>query len=266
MGSINKQIHVIVVSDATGMTAERVISAALVQFEEIIPILHNYSYVQTKEKIDEILSDAEKNDAIVIYSLVSEELRAYFYKKKRKIPIYTIDLLGPLLKRIGRQLNVLPVSRPGLFKGLAEQSLRLSESINFTLKHDDGQNVETLHDADLIILGISRTSKTPTSFYLSCNNNLSVANIPIILNEKPPDQIFSAKTRKFGFTISAEKVAIIRRKRFDYPGPNDYIDIESIRREILYSHKMFREIRGLQVIDVTNISIEEISEQILSHI
>ena len=262
MGFKNKQIHVLIVSDATGITAERVISAALVQFEELRPSFKKFSYVQTKEKIDEILSDAEKHDALVIYSLVSEELRAYFDKEKKRRKVYTIDLLGPLLKRIGRQLNVMPVSRPGLYKGLAEESLRLSESIDFTLKHDDGQNVETLADADLIILGISRTSKTPTSLYLSCNNNLRVANIPIMPNETPPEQIFTVKTRKVGFTISPEKVAIIRQKRFSYAGPSEYTDLESIRREILYSHKIFRNIQWLQIVDVTNSSIEEIAEQI----
>ena len=258
-----KQVQVLIVSDATGITAERVISAALVQFEDIRPTYKKFSYVQTKEKIDEVLREAEKHDVIVIYSLVSEELRKYFARKKRKREIYTIDLLGPLLKRIGRQLNVMPVSRPGLYKGLAEESLRLSESIDFTLKHDDGQNMETLYDADLIILGVSRTSKTPTSLYLSCNNNLKVANIPIIPNETPPEQIFTVKTRKVGFTISPEKVAIIRKKRFSYAGPSDYIDIRSIRREILYSHKIFRNIKGLKIIDVTNSSIEEIAEQIV---
>ena len=263
MGSKNKQVHVLIVSDATGITAERVISAALVQFEEIRPTYKKFSYVKTKEKIDEILIEAEKHNAIVIYSLVSKKLRTYFFKKKKQLRVYTIDLLGPLLNRIGRQLNVIPVSQPGLYKGLAEESLRLSESIDFTLRHDDGQNIDTLPDADLIILGVSRTSKTPTSLYLSCNNSLKVANLPIIPNEPPPEQIYTAKTRKIGFTISPEKVAIIRRKRFAYVGPSDYTDIEFIRKEILYSQKIFRSIKGLQIIDVTNSSIEEISEQIL---
>ena len=263
MGLKNKKVHVLIVSDATGITAERVISAALVQFEEIQPIYKKFSYIHTKEKIDEILIEAEKRDAIVIYSLVSKALRDYFKVKKRDLQVYTIDLLGPLLNRIGRLLNLIPASRPGLYKGLTDESLRLSESIDFTLKHDDGQNVETLDDADLLILGVSRTSKTPTSFYLSCNHNLRVANVPIIKNETPAEQIFTVKTRKVGLTISPEKVALIRRKRFAYADPSDYTDIESIRREILYSHKIFRRIRGLQIIDVTNSSIEEISEQIL---
>ena len=259
----NKKVHVLIVSDATGVTAERVISAALVQFEEIRPIYRKFSQVQTKEQIDAILSVAQKHDAIVIYSLVAQELRMYLGREKRQRNVYAIDLLGPLLKRLGRQLNLIPVSRPGLYKGLDEESLRLSESIDFTLSHDDGLNIETLHDADLVILGVSRTSKTPTSLYLSCNNNLKVANVPIIPNEPPPEQIFAAKTRKVGFTIAPEKVALIRHKRLAYTGSSDYTDIELIREEILYSHKIFRRIPGLQVIDVTNRSIEEFAEQIV---
>ncbi len=259
-----KKVYVLIVSDATGMTAERVISAVLGQFQEIMPIFKKYPNVLTREQVNKIFSDAEKLNAIVIYSLVSKELRKYFQEETRKRDLYAIDLLGPLLTRIERQLNVIPVSRPGLYKAIGEESLRLSESIEFTLNHDDGQNIGTLEDADLIILGISRTSKTPTSVYLSCNNNLKVANIPIIPNEPPPEEIFSVKTRCVGLTISPEKVAIIRRKRFSYTDPSEYTDIESIRREMLYSHKIFRKIKGLQVIDVTNSSIEEISEQILS--
>ena len=258
-----KQVHVLIVSDATGITAERVISAALVQFEAIHPIYEKFPHVHTKEQIDAILSNADKHHAIVIFSLVSEELRAHMARYKKRGNVYTIDLLGPLLKRIGRQLNVMPVSRPGLYKGLAESSLRLAESIDFTLKHDDGLNVETIHKADLIILGVSRTSKTPTSLYLSCNNNIKVANFPILPNETPPEQVFTAKTRKVGFTISPEKLAAIRQKRFAYDGTGSYANIKLIRQEILYSYKIFRQIEDIQVIDVTNSSIEEIAEQIV---
>lgn len=263
MESGRKYIHVLIVSDATGITAERVISAALVQFEEIRPIYRKYAHIHTKEQIDEILREAEQHHAILIYSLVSNDLRSYIAGQKRNSNFYTIDLLGPLLKRIGRQLNVIPVSRPGLYKGGTEESLRLSESIDFTLKHDDGLNVETIYDADLIILGVSRTSKTPTSLYLSCNNNLKVANIPIIPDEKPPEQLFTAQTRKVGFSINPEKLAVIRQKRFSFDEPGSYTNIKSIRQEVLYSYKIFRKIPGLQVIDVTNRSIEEIAEQIV---
>jgi regulator of PEP synthase PpsR (kinase-PPPase family) len=180
MNPSKKKVNVFIVSDATGITAERVINAALVQFKDIEPIFEKFTYVKTKRQINDILSKAEALDAIVIYSLVSKELRAWIRPEMRKKGLNRIDLLGPLLIRMERLWNMIPAFRPGLLNGLTEDSIRLAESIDFTLKHDDGQGIETLGKADIIIHGISRTSKTPTSFYLSCNHGLKVANIPII--------------------------------------------------------------------------------------
>jgi regulator of PEP synthase PpsR (kinase-PPPase family) len=258
-----KKVNIFIVSDATGITAERVINAVLVQFKQIQPIFKKFSYVNTKTQIKDILSKAEELDAIVIYSIVSKELRSWIRPQMRKKGLYRIDLLGPLLVRMERLWNMIPTFRPGLLKGLTEDSLRLAESIDFTLKHDDGQGLETLGEADVIILGISRTSKTPTSFYLSCNHGMKVANIPIIKDIPLPKNIFALKKRKIGFTISPKKAAIIRQKRFLFTGESDYADIEYIREELLYSHKIFRKIKGLQVIDVTNSPIEEVAEKII---
>lgn len=258
-----KKVNVFIVSDATGMTAERVISAVLVQFKEIQPILKKFSFVKTKTQIKDILSKAEELDAIVIYSIVSKELRSWIRPQMRKKGLHRIDLLGPLLVRMERLWNIMPAFRPGLLKGLSENSLRLAESIDYTLKHDDGQGLDTLGEADVIILGISRTSKTPTSFYLSCNHGMKVANIPIIKDVPLSESIFKLKIRKIGFTISPKKAAIIRQNRLLYTGETDYADIEYIRKELLYSHKIFRKIKGIQVIDVTNSSIEEVAEKII---
>ena len=258
-----RKIHVFIVSDATGITAERVISAVLVQFKQIKPIFKRFPYIKTEEQVEDILGRAEKLEAIVIYSIVSQELRAWIQSEKRKRDVHTIDLLGPLLQRMGRLWNMIPAFRPGLLKGLGEESMRLAESIDFTLKHDDGQSINTLGKADLIILGVSRTSKTPTSLYLSCNNNLKVANVPIILNVQPPKKIFTLKRRKVGFTIAPEKLAFIRQKRLKYAGSTDYTDISFIKRELAYSHEIFNQINGLQVVDVTNSSIEEIANKIV---
>jgi len=259
-----RKVHVFIVSDSTGMTAERVIRAVLVQFKQIKPIFKRLPYIKTKEQIETILARAEKLEAIVIYSLVSQELRTWIHTKERKRDVHTIDLLGPLLERMGGLWNMIPAFLPGLLKGLGEESLRLAESIDFTLKHDDGQGIETLRKADLIILGVSRTSKTPTSLYLSCNNNLKVANIPIISNVQPPKKIFTLNRRKVGFTITSKRLAFIRQKRLEYAGSTDYTDITSIRKELEYSHEIFGQINGLQVIDVTNSSIEEIANKIMS--
>lgn len=263
MDSSRRKVHVFIVSDGTGITAERVITAALVQFKQIDPTFKRIPYIKTKDHIDHILARAEKLDAIVIYSLVSPELRDWISGQKRKTGLYTIDLLGPLLNRLARLWGMIPLLRPGLLDDSTAESLRLAESIDYTLKHDDGQCIETLGEADIIIIGVSRTSKTPTSLYLSCNHNLKVANVPIVKDVPPPKQLFTISKRKVGFKISPKQVAAIRRKRLLYTGKSDYADIESIREELLYSYKIFRRINDLQVIDVTNSSIEEIAGKII---
>ncbi|MBW1740354.1 MAG: kinase/pyrophosphorylase [Deltaproteobacteria bacterium] len=263
MSPPKRKVHVFIVSDATGITAERVISAVLVQFKQIKPTFKRFPYIKTREQIENILAKAEKLEAIVIYSLVSQELRTWVRTEKRKKNVHTIDLLGRLLERMGRLWNMIPAFRPGLLKGIGEESIRLAESIDFTLKHDDGQGIQTLGKADLIILGVSRTSKTPTSLYISCNNNLKVANVPIILNVQPPKKIFTLKRRKVGFTITPEKLAFIRQQRLKYVETTDYTDIVSIKKELEYSQAIFRQIKDLKVIDVTNKSIEEIANEVV---
>lgn len=257
-----KNVHVFIISDGTGLTAERVISAVLVQFKQVKPIFKRFPYIKTKEQIENILAKAENLEAIVIYSLVEKDLRAWINTENRKRDVHTIDLLGPLLKRMARHWDMIPLLRPGLLRGVGEESIRLAESIDFTLSHDDGQGIETLGMADLIILGVSRTSKTPTSLYLSCNNGLKVGNIPIIANIQMPKKVFTLKRRKVGLTIAAERLAFIRQKRLKYAESSEYTDIRHIRNELEYSHNIFRQIDGLQVIDVTNSSIEEIANKI----
>jgi regulator of PEP synthase PpsR (kinase-PPPase family) len=263
MSLSKKKVHVFIVSDSTGMTAEMVINAVLVQFKEIKPIFKKFPYIKTKEQIKTILTKAEEVQGIVIYSLVLQELRNWLRTEKRKVNVYTIDLLGPIMDRVGRIWNLIPELRPGLLRGIGEESIRLAESIDFTLRHDDGQGSETLDKADLILLGVSRTSKTPTSLYLSCNNNLKVANVPIILGMNPPNKVFKAKNQRVGFTISPERLAFIRQKRLKYTEPSDYTDILKIRKELGYSHRIFSQIKDLQMIDVTNSSIEEIANKVV---
>jgi regulator of PEP synthase PpsR (kinase-PPPase family) len=260
-----KKVNVFIVSDATGITAEMVAGAALVQFRQIEPIFKRFSNVKTEEQIKDILENAEKLEAFVIYSLVSQDLRRFFRTEKKKRNVRAMDLLGPLLRRMVKIWNVVPLLRPGIFKGIDEESAHLAESINFTMKHDDGQRIDTLHKADIIILGISRTSKTPTSLYISCNYNLKVANFPIITGERPPKTVFTSHQRKVGFTISPARVAFLRQERLKYLESTDYTDIESIRRELKYSQKIFRDIKGLKVLDVTNKSIEEIATEIMEN-
>jgi regulator of PEP synthase PpsR (kinase-PPPase family) len=259
-----KKIHIFIVSDSTGATAEMVINAVLVQFKDLVPVFKKFPFIRTKEQIKAILGQAHEVKGVVIYSLVSQELRAWVRREKRLMDIYALDLLGPILDRIRKQWDLTPLLEPGLLRGIGEESLRLAESIDFTLKHDDGQGVETLEKADLLILGVSRTSKTPTSLYLSCNEGLKVANVPIILDTRPPDSVFkSLKIQKIGFTISPERLAFLRQKRMKYGGMDFYLDETKIRDELAYSRRIFNQINGLEVIDVTYSSIEEVANKII---
>jgi hypothetical protein len=261
-----KKVHVFIVSDATGMTAEMVISAVLVQFKEIEPIFKKFPYIKTKEQIKAILKQAEAAQGIVIYSLVSQELRSWIRREKRKMKVFIIDILGPLLETLGKMWNLIPTFNPGLLKRVSEESVRLAESIDFTLRHDDGQNIDTIDQADLVLLGVSRTSKTPTSLYLSCNNNLKVANVPIIEEMKPPEKVFTLNNiQKVGLTIAPERLAFIRERRLKYAGTTDYLDVSHIKKELEYSHRIFNHIKGLQLIDVTHSSIEEVANKIIEN-
>ena len=259
-----KRIHIFIVSDSTGATAEMVINAVLVQFRELAPVFKKFPFIRTKEQIHAILTQAHEVKGVVIYSLVSQQLRAWIRKEKRLMDIYALDLLGPILDRIRKQWDLTPLLEPGLLRGIGEESLRLAESIDFTLKHDDGQGVETLEKADLLILGVSRTSKTPTSIYLSCNEGLKVANVPLIPDMRPPEEVFTlTNIQKIGFTISPERLAFIRQKRVKYGGMDYYLDETKIREELAYSRRLFNQIKGLELIDVTSSSIEEVASRIV---
>jgi len=259
-----KRIHIFIVSDSTGATAEMVINAVLVQFKDVEPVFKKFPFIRTKEQIRAILIQAHEVKGVVIYSLVSQQLRAWVRKEKRLMDIYALDLLGPILDRIRKQWDLTPLLEPGLLRGIGEESLRLAESIDFTLKHDDGQGVETLEKADILILGVSRTSKTPTSIYLSCNEGLKVGNVPLIPDMRPPEKVFTLpKVQKIGFTISPERLAFIRQKRVKYGGMDYYLDETMIRNELAFSRRIFNQIKGLEIIDVTSSSIEEVASKIV---
>jgi regulator of PEP synthase PpsR (kinase-PPPase family) len=259
-----RSIDVFVISDATGRTAHSVIRAILVQFPQIKPRLHTFSNVRTAEKISEILREANAASGIIIYSFVSQELRRYIRNEGKKYDLMLFDLLGPFIAKMHRLFNMIPKSTPGLLAH--HESLRLAEAIDFTLKHDDGLGMESIREADLIILGVSRTAKTPSSIYLACNYFLKVANIPIIPDIEPPKSVIEVKTRKVGFTMEPERLAAIRKSRLRLlPELREYTDLKSVFFEIEHSESVFRRLRLKQVINVTDLSVEEIASRIVDN-
>jgi regulator of PEP synthase PpsR (kinase-PPPase family) len=156
------------------------------------------------------------------------------------------------------------LNRRLLHRVLGDASMRLAESIDFTLRHDDGLGEETIGNADIIILGVSRTSKTPTSLFISCNHNQKVANVPIILGVKPPSKLFTLqRPHIIGLTIAPDKLALIRRGRFKDTVLAGYSDLPTITAELAYAQEIFARIKNIRVIDVTDRPIEEVASLIM---
>ena len=260
------KVFIHVISDATGTAAERMARAALVQFHhQFSAIFVRHPFVKTTRQLSDILAHAREQDGVVIYTINDRELRGWLDQRTADSDAVVIDMLGPLFERISRRYGSRPLLDSTLLgHALGEQSLKLAESIEFTLRHDDGKGLDTLGQADVILVGVSRTSKTPTSLYLSCHHNLKVANVPLILNQDPPAKLLRLKRpRMVGLTIEPAKLAAIRRGRYGQRTVPGYSDPRAINTELAYAEEIFARIKGIKVIDVTDRPIEEVASLII---
>ena len=265
MNPARRKVKVHVFSDATGLTAERVTLAALTQFSRNIQAdILRHAHLKTPAQIVKALDQAERDQALVIYSLVDEKLRRVMHHERHRRALEAYDLLGPLLTRMSRRFRASPSLHPGMLHVAGEESMRLAAAIDFTMRHDDGAGLESLGRADVIILGVSRTSKTPTSLYLSCNHDLKVANVPLVRGMEPPGKLFTLKRpRKVGFTINPDVLAHIRRSRYQGRVVQGYTDARDVSRELAYSHEVYDMLKGIKLVDVTNLPIEEVAGKVV---
>jgi regulator of PEP synthase PpsR (kinase-PPPase family) len=261
-------LEVFVVSDATGATAEAVATSVLVQFGGAPWAVRRFPFTRTVEQIDELVEQAQGQAGVVVFTLVSHELVDHLIAGccQRRIPV--VDLLSPLMSIFAGVLNHAPSRTPGAFRGQSEDMFRVTEAIRFTLDHDDGAGLETIGGAELIILGVSRTGKTPTSIYLSCRK-LKVANVPIVKDMPVPEAVLAASATKVGFRMDLDRLITLRNERLDprrlrtIPG---YADGRAIAAEQHHCERLFKRIGGLCVVDVTNRSIEETSDWIVRRV
>jgi len=259
-------IHIHIVSDATGVGTERLARAALVQFRNSLkPVFHRHPFVMSENELEAVLDEVEANQGVLLYTMNDRILRQWIDDAKYDRAVEFIDMLGPIIKRIGRKYRARPLLDSSLLsEALGAKELQLAQSIDFTLAHDDGKATETIDEADIIILGVSRTSKTPTSIYLSSHYCLKVANIPLINDIEPPKKIFNLKKPHIvGLIILPQKLAHIRRNRFKPGTVNSYYDINNINRELRWAERIFKRIKKIQIIDATNRTVEEVSNQIV---
>ncbi len=259
-----KKINIFLVSDGTGTTAESVLASVVVQFRGVQFDIRRFPFTRSEEQVGEIVDQAPQGKCVIVFTLVSEALRGLLIERGESKNLTVVDVMGPLISTFSGILRHAPKMRPGIFRHEQEEMYRLTGAIHYTLSHDDGMGLETLDEADLIILGVSRTGKTPTSIYLSCRK-LKVANVPIIHQVPPSASISRAPAKKVGFLMSAERLIQLRgerMRRMPSGKLRKYASKEHVFEELEYSKEVFRKVPSLRVIDVTDRSIEEIAEWI----
>ena len=257
--------YIFAVSDATGTTSERVLRAALSQFDASQITVARYGGVRTVQQVREVVHEAELKNGFVVHTFVSEALRRVVLKEGREHNVTTIDLMGPLLARLAELLSTPPRSEPGLFDPFDPSYLQRIDAIEFTVRHDDGQNADDLSQAEIVLVGVSRTSKTPLSFYLGYRG-WKVANIPIVLEIEPPKELFELpKGRVVGLTINPDRLSGLRRVRAERMGTfsKGYADLEHIHHELDYAFRLFEKRKDWPLVDVTTKSIEEAAAEIV---
>jgi hypothetical protein len=257
--------QILVASDATGHTAEVVVRAALVQFRGASVQIHLRPNVRSADVVRETVREAARVGGLIVHTLVSGEMRSLMLTEARAQGVPTIDLLGPLLLRLEDLLALQPLAKPGLFRDADAEYRRRFEVMDFTVRHDDGQAPEGLSRADLVLVGVSRTSKTPLSMFLAWRG-LRVANVPIVHNLPLPDELARVPSSKVvGLTIKPERLLELRRSRLqqmDTPPKFPYADLRQIWAELEYARGICGR-SGWPLVDVTDKSLEEVAAEVL---
>ncbi len=253
-------IHVI--SDSTGETAERIVRSALVQFANANVRIVKHSRIREVADLAAVFQRAEADGLLVLYTLVNPTLRDAVVLIAEQHTVESIDPLGGVVARIGSILGEKPEGRAGALQSLDEAYFKRIEAVEFTVKHDDGQMPQGLRKADVVIVGISRTSKTPVCTYLA-QKGLRAANVPIVLGIPLPRELFEVDPRKvFSLTINVASLVRIRRarlKQLNMSPDSDYGMREHIIKELKYAREIFRENPIWPVVDVSQKALEETS-------
>jgi [pyruvate, water dikinase]-phosphate phosphotransferase / [pyruvate, water dikinase] kinase len=259
------RFHLHLVSDSTGDTVHSVARACLVQFEGAEAIEHIWSMVRTKSQIERVINSIAANPGVVLYTLVNEALRMPLLEGCRRLQVTAIPVLDPVIGALASFLGRQSRGLPGQQHLLDSEYFQRIDAMTFALNHDDGQSAWGWNDADVILVGVSRTSKTPTCIYLA-NRGIKPANVPIVPGMALPAELFAA-TRPLvvGLTNDPERLIQVRQNRMSLlhqQDRTDYTDLSAVRDEVTQARRLFAE-HHWPVIDVTRRSIEETAAAIL---
>ena len=256
---------VYIISDGTGETAATMTRAALVQYDQMDINIVRCKNVRNESQIESVVNEAFENQGIVIHTVVSPAMRSKITEVASSKGLLSVDLLGPLLVSLDRYFGVTSDGQAGLLRTVDERYYKRIEAIEYTVKHDDGKSLTDLESADIILVGVSRTSKTPLSIFLS-HKGWKVANVPLVIDSPLPKELFEVDQRKIvGLVIDVDSLSRIRRNRLEKFGQDpggEYASMSYIEKEIQYAQEIFRKNRRWPVFNVTERALEETAAEI----
>ena len=265
---MNEKDIVYVLSDSLGDTAELLVKTVAAQFIGTEVTIKTISYIENKEEINDLIALAKLSNSIIAYALFTPLLKKHFDHKANEEDVTVIDLIGPLLETFANKLNKQPVQKPSIIEGPDNSYFRRIEAIEFAVQYDDGKDMRGIKEADIVLIGVSRTLKTPLSMYLA-HKMVKVANIPLVPEVSPPEELFKlSKGKCFGLTMSAEKLREIRVERLKHLGlssDSSYAKIERIQEELQYAEEIMGKV-GCSIINLSCKAIEEAAEFIIGNL
>jgi [pyruvate, water dikinase]-phosphate phosphotransferase / [pyruvate, water dikinase] kinase len=258
--------HVHLVSDSTGETLNAMAKAVVARFDGVIPIEHIYALVRSRKQLDRVLHEIEDHPGVVLHTIVDRDLRAELEEGCRRMDMPTIAALDPLVAALSRYLGATLTSRVGAQHALDNDYFNRIEALNYAIAHDDGQCGQDLESADVVLVGVSRTSKTPTCIYLA-HRGVRAGNVPLVPGQDPPPALFRLKKPiVVGLTVSPDRLIQIRRNRLltlKEERASSYVAADHVRDETIAARRLFERERW-PTIDVTRRSVEETAAAVLN--
>ena len=265
--SSKKKIKIVIISDGTGETASAVSRAIMAQFTSTNAYYTRFKNIRSDQQIDSIFKQVAKNHNLILYTIVNQKLREKISLLARTYTIRTIDLLGPSLTTFSNILDQEPDLKPGSLYEINDEYFKRVQAMEYTLNHDDGKCLNTIHLADIVLIGISRTSKTPLSVFLS-QLGKKVANVPLVYGSKIPKQLEEIDQRKiFALTINPETLMEIRKKRLErlkatgFHG--EYADNSNVIKELEWANELYKRNKKWVTFNITNKALEDTASEIL---
>lgn len=262
------KINIYAVSDSMGETAEQLSKSVIKQFDITNFEIKIVPYINDMNDVDNLIAKAANENSIIIFTIVVEDLKNYLIDKALENNIAAVDVMTPAMLTLIDKLGITPKREPGLNRKLDEKYFKKIEAVEFAVKYDDGKDTKGILLSDVVLIGVSRTSKTPLSMYLA-HKNVKVANIPLVPEVSPPEELKLISPKKIiGLTLDSDYLNKIRKERLKAMGLKDtanYASLERIFKELEYAEKIYKSL-NCKVIDTTNRAVEETASIILEYI